>query len=403
MKDPEDKNHWLIDEEAAEVVRRIFRLSIEGYGCCKIAQILSEDKVESPGYYLASRDRGSWKNSLDMSRPYDWYGSTVSLILAKPEYMGHTVNFRTSKKSYKDKREQKNDPSEWVIFENTHEAIVDPETWALAQHTKRAIHRTDTTGVANPLTGLVFCADCGSRMYEHRRANPCKDGSNRVSGSYECAHYNSTRQRQNPVCSSHSISTNAINTLVLETIRTVSQYAIENREEFEQKVREEAELRQAEAAKDLEKKISKAKKRSAELDVLIKGFYESFLLGKIPEKRFALLTGSYEQEQAELEEIINTDEAALETYMADNERINQFLALAKKYTDFSELTAPMINEFVEKIIVHQPVKIDGERSQEVEIHLRFIGNFQVPAEEPTEEELAQMEKDRKTRARARES
>jgi hypothetical protein len=190
---------------------------------------------------------------------------------------------------------------------------------------------------------------------------------------------------------------------VLETIRSVSQYAIENREEFEQKVREEAELRQAEAAKDLEKKISKAKKRSAELDVLIKGFYESFLLGKIPEKRFALLTGSYEQEQAELEEIINTDEAALETYMADNERINQFLALAKKYTDFSELTAPMINEFVEKIIVHQPVKIDGERSQEVEIHLRFIGNFQVPAEEPTEEELAQMEKDRKTRARARES
>ncbi len=190
---------------------------------------------------------------------------------------------------------------------------------------------------------------------------------------------------------------------MLETIRTVSQYAIENREEFEQKVREEAELRQAEAAKDLKKKISKAKKRSAELDVLIKGLYESFLLGKIPEKRFTLLTGSYEQEQAELEEIINSDEAALETYMADNERINQFLALAKKYTDFSELTAPMINEFVEKIIVHQPVKIDGERSQEVEIHLRFIGNFQVPAEEPTEEELAQMEKDRKRRARAREA
>lgn len=137
--------------------------------------------------------------------------------------------------------------------------------------------------------------------------------------------------------------------------------------------------------------------------MLIKGLYESFLLGKIPEKRFTLLTGSYEQEQAELEEIINTDEAALETYMADNERINQFLALAKKYTDFSELTAPMINEFVEKIIVHQPVKIDGERSQEVEIHLRFIGNFQVPAEEPTEEELAEMEKARKRRARAREA
>ena len=401
-KDPEDKNHWLIDEEAAEVVRRIFRLSIEGYGCCKIAQILTEDKVESPGYYLASRDRGSWKNSLDMSRPYDWYGSTVSLILAKPEYMGHTVNFRTSKKSYKDKREQKNDPSEWVIFENTHEAIVDPETWALAQHTKRAIHRTDTTGVANPLTGLMFCADCGSRMYEHRRATPFQDGSNRVCGSYECAHYNSTRQRQNPDCTSHSISTNAVNTLLLETIRTVSRYAIENREEFERKVRETAELRQAEAAKELKKKIGKAKKRSAELDVLIKGLYESYLLGKIPEKRFSLLTESYELEQAELEEIISSDESALDAYMADNERIDQFLALAKKYTDFSELTTPMINEFVEKIIVHEPVKIDGERCQEIEIHLRFIGNFQVPPEALTEEELAEIAKAKKKRAKARE-
>jgi hypothetical protein len=239
-------------------------------------------------------------------------------------------------------------------------------------------------------------------MYEHRRATPFKDGSNRICGSYECAHYNSTRQRQNPDCTSHSISTNAIMTLLLETIRTVSQYAIENREAFEQKVREAAELRQAEAAKELKKKISKAKRRSAELDVLIKGLYESYLLGKIPEKRFSLLTESYEQEQAELEEIINTDVLALDAYMADNERINQFLALAKKYTDFSELTTPMINEFVDKIIVHEPVKIDGERSQEVEIHLRFIGNFQVPVEEPSEEELAEMEKAKQKRAKARE-
>ena len=154
--------------------------------------------------------------------------------------------------------------------------------------------------------------------------------------------------------------------------------------------------------KDLKKKIGKAKKRSAELDVLIKGLYESYLLGKIPEMRFSLLTESYELEQAELEEIISSDESALDAYMADNERIDQFLALAKKYTDFSELTTPMINEFVEKIIVHEPVKIDGERSQEVEIYLRFIGNFQVPAEELTEEELAAMEEARKKRARARE-
>ena len=402
-KDPEDKDHWLIDEEAAAVVRRIFRLSVEGHGPGAIARILQNDKVESPGYYLASRNRGSQKNTIDMSRPYDWYSSSVRGILSKPEYMGHTVNFRTTRKSYKDKRMYKNDPDEWVIFENTHEAIVDPETWALAQHTRRAIHRTDTTGVANPLTGLMFCADCGSRMYEHRRKRPSKDGKERYCNSYECSRYNSTRERTEAACTTHSISTNAINALVLETIRTVSQYAIENREAFEQKVREAAELRQAEAAKDLKKKIGKAKRRSAELDVLIKGLYESYLLGKIPEKRFSLLTESYEQEQAELEEIIRSDESALDAYMADNERINQFMALAKKYTDFSELTVPMINEFVDKIIVHQPIKVDGERCQEIEIYLRFIGNFQVPAQEPTEEELAEMEKARKKRAKAREA
>ena len=170
-KDPEDKDHWLVDEEAAAVVRRIFRLAVEGHGPYEISKMLTAEKVECPGYYLAKqrakqkkqgkKSGTSMLDKLDKNRPYDWYGNTVSTLLERPEYMGHTVNFRSSKKSYRDKR-VRNAPEDWLIFENTHEAIVDPETWQLAQQVKRTMRRTDTTGVANPFTGLVFCADCGA-------------------------------------------------------------------------------------------------------------------------------------------------------------------------------------------------------------------------------------------------
>ena len=223
-KDPEDKDHWLVDEEAAAVVRRIFRLAVEGHGPHEIAKILTQEKVECPAYYLARNGRGSRKNTVDTSRPYDWYGFTVSSMLEKPEYMGHTVNFRSSKKSYRDKR-VKNDPSDWLIFENTHEAIVDPETWQLAQQVKRTVRRTDTTGVANPLTGLVFCADCGAKMYNHRGKRK-KAGREYSVDFYSCSTYTLTFERETQMCSSHTVSTKALNALILETIRTTASYAM---------------------------------------------------------------------------------------------------------------------------------------------------------------------------------
>ena len=176
-KDPEDKHHWLIDEEAAAVVRRIFHLSMEGFGPKQIAQILMKDQVERPSCYLARNGRGPMKNTADFSRPFDWNATSISQILAKPEYMGHTVNFRSHKESYKDKRAVKNGPDQWKIFENTHEAIVDPETWHLAQKIRETVRRTDGTGAANPLTGLVFCADCGSKMYNHSRVTRARKES----------------------------------------------------------------------------------------------------------------------------------------------------------------------------------------------------------------------------------
>ena len=188
----------------------------------------------------------------------------------------------------------------------------------------------------------------------------------------------------------------------MDTIRTVSEYAIANEAEFQQKVMEASKIKQASAAKELKKKLSKAKKRCAELDILIQKLYESYAMGKITEHRFDMLSAQYEQEQAELETLIASEQEELETYETDASRAAQFLALAKKYTDFTELTTPMINEFIEKIIVHAPEKIDGERTMEIDIYLKFIGKFDVPIPEPTPEEIAAAEADRKRRAAQRE-
>ena len=358
-----------------------------------------------PGYYLAKQrakqkkqGKKSGTSMLDKNRPYDWYGNTVSTLLERPEYMGHTVNFRSSKKSYRDKR-VKNDPSDWLIFENTHEAIVDPETWQLAQQVKRTVRRTDTTGVANPLTGLVFCADCGAKMYNHRGKHTRADGKEYRNDTYNCSTYCLTIERETQMCFSHSVSTKALNALILETIRTTASYAIQNKEEFIQKVRSISQVRQQEAAKELKRKVAKERRRSAELDVLIKKLYETYAMGKLEEKRFELLCAEYEKEQAELEQLLASEQAQLNQFHEDTDRASHFLALAQKYTDFTELTAPMIHEFVEKILVHAPDRSTGERVQEIEIYLNFIGKFEVPMPEPTEEELAAEEKRRQKRIR----
>ena len=403
-KDPEDKDHWLVDEEAAAVVRRIFRLAVEGHGPYDISKLLTAEKVECPDYMARQREaqhrpgKRKGQSALDKNRPYDWYGNTVSTMLERPEYMGHTVNFRSSKKSYRDKR-VKNAPEDWLVFENTHEAIVDPETWKLAQQIKRTVRRTDTTGVANPFTGLVFCADCGAKMYNHRGIRKTANGKEYPSDFYNCSTYALTIERETKQCFSHNVSTRALTELVLETIRTTAGYALANRKAFIQKVRSISQVRQQEAAKELSRRVAKSKKRIAELDILMKKLYETYALGRMDEKRFELLSAGYEKEQDELEQALAADQANLDQFNEDTDRADKFLALAKKYTDFSELTPAMLNEFVEKIMVHAPDRSAGERVQEIEIYLKFIGKFDVPLPEPTPEELAAEEVRRQRRAR----
>ena len=399
-KDPTDKYHWLIDEESAAVVRRIYQLAVEGHGLSDIANILYRDKVESPAAYLAKQGRGPWKSKENIDRPYAWSDFIVGRILSKPEYMGHTVNFRSHKESYKDKQSVYHAPEDWLIFEDTHEAIVDKGTWELVQKLRGTPRRIDTLGEANPLTGLVFCADCGAKMYNQRtRGNETKPYP---SDAYECSSYKLAGQRRTAVCSNHHISTKALRTLILETIKVTSSYAISNEAEFIQKVRAASEVQQAQAAKDLKRKLNEDKRRFDELDTIIKKLYESYAVGRIGEERFDTLLAGYEQEQAMLRQSIAEGESALGSFEQDTANVEHFLDLARKYTNFSELTTPMINEFVEKIVVHAPDKSTGDRVQEVDIYLKFIGKFDAPMPEPTPEEIAEQERLQKERIRSRE-
>lgn len=398
---PGDKYTWHIDEEAAVVVRRIFRLTIEGKGPYDIARILFDDKVETPAVYFGKQNKGIWKSREEFPNPYNWSGYIVGQILSKPEYMGHTVNFRSHKQSYKDRTAIKIPQEEWLIFENTHEAIVDKETWELAQKLRKTPRRIDTWGEANPLTGLLYCADCGAKMYNHRS----KGGTENTpypSDFFDCSTYTLAHQKHDTACCGHYISTKALRSLILETVRAAATYAISNQEEFATKVRAASELRQKEAAKDTKRRLNRDRKRIDELDSIIKKLYESFAVGRITDERFDTLLVEYEAEQKDLQASVKADEERLSVFEEDTARVEQFMELARKYTDFSELTTPMINEFIEKIIVHAPEKMDGDRVQEIEIYLKFIGHFELPAPELTAEEIKRQEQLKRHRIRSRE-
>ena len=406
-KSEEDKNQWVIDEEAAEVVRRIYRMSLEGKGPYEIARILSEEQIERPSYYLAKRGLGTCRSNNNTATPYVWRGATVRDILSKPEYMGHTVNFRSYKESYKDKRAKKTPKEDWVIFKNTQEAIVSEEMRNKVQELRKPVRRTDTVGEANPFTGLLYCADCGAKMYNHRGgAGRARNWKGELNGKrrpdrdeYNCSTYNLSRQSYDKQCSQHYIRTEVVRKLVLETIKAVSDYVITNEEEFINRIYSSSRDKQKESIKSLKRKIAQDTKRVNELNMLMKKLYEDNISGKLSDKRFEFMLSEFENEQDTLEISMENAKAEIEKYESDTVRADKFIELVKRYTDFSELTTPMLNEFVEKILVHEADYSSGERVQEVEIYLNFIGKFELPVKEPTAEEIAEHEKLKARRAK----
>lgn len=406
-KSEEDKNQWVIDEEAAEVVRRIYRMSLEGKGPYEIARILSEEQIERPSYYLAKRGLGTCRSNNNTATPYVWRGATVRDILSKPEYMGHTVNFRSYKESYKDKRAKKTPKEDWVIFKNTQEAIVSEEMWNKVQELRKTVRRTDTVGEANPFTGLLYCADCGAKMYNHRGgAGRARNWKGELNGKrrpdrdeYNCSTYNLSRQSYDKQCSQHYIRTEVVRKLVLETIKAVSDYVITNEEEFINRIYSTSRDKQKESIRSLKRKIAQDTKRVNELNMLMKKLYEDNISGKLSDKRFEFMLSEFENEQDTLEISMENAKVEIEKYESDTVRADKFIELVKRYTDFSELTTPMLNEFVEKILVHEADYSSGERVQEVEIYLNFIGKFKLPVKEPTAEEIAEHENLKARRAK----
>ena len=396
-KDPEDKNHWLVDAEAAAVVRRIFQLAIDCHGPYEIARILAEEKVFCPAYYNSLHETCMKRANTDMTKPYAWNGVTVGNILRRPEYMGHTVNFRSSKNGLRAKRYKKPE-EEWLVFENTHEAIIPPDEWELAQYVLFVRRRTDSTGKANPLTGKLFCAECGAALNNHR--SKAKETGRASDDYYDCPTYSQGKGD----CSCHYVTTEFIRTAILESIRSVTQFAVTDEEAFAEQVRSLSTLRHANAVKEKAEEIEKAKKRIAELDIIIQKLYESYALNKIPENRYESLSASYEKEQAELRVSLKRDEAMLNNYDHDSENIGRFLVLAQQFRETDDLSPAVINSLIDKVIVHAPEKIHGQRCVQIEIVFQFIGSFTVPQAEQilTKEEREREQQEEMRREKERE-
>ena len=391
----EKREHWLVDEEAAEVVRRIFSLTLEGYGPYQIACKLSANRIEIPVVHLARFNEGV-NRSKPVKDPYGWGSSTIVNILKKREYLGHTINFKT-RKHFKDKKSHYVSEDEWTIFENTHEAIIDQQTFDMVQKIRSNVRRyPNGWGEAAPLTGLLYCADCGGKMYVHRTNN-----GKRIS-QYTCSNY--TKVPCGTLClTQHRINESAVLTLVSDTLRAIAEYSRNDRTEFIHTVQE---TQVAQQSADISKKrrhLATAQKRAGELEKLICKIYEDNALGKLPDTRYKALDAQYAKEQDALEIEIAELEKAVTGYEQSQKSAEKFIALIDKYENFDTLTNTMLNEFVEKILVHERSrKGSQDTTQEIEIYFNFLGRYIPPSLQPVpltpeEQEELQKKEERKDR------
>ena len=384
----EKREHWLVDEEAAEVVRRIFSLTLEGYGPYQIACKLSADRIEIPVVHLARFNEGV-NRSKPVKDPYGWGSSTIVNILKKREYLGHTINFKT-RKHFKDKKSHYVSEDEWTIFENTHEAIIDQQTFDLVQKIRSNVRRyPNGWGEAAPLTGLLYCADCGGKMYVHRTNN-----GKRIS-QYTCSNY--TKVPCGTLCpTQHRINESAVLTLVSDTLRAIAEYSKNDRTEFIHTVQETQVAQQSADISKKRRRLAAAQKRAGELEKLICKIYEDNALGKLPDARYRALDAQYAKEQDALEIEIAELEKAVTGYEQSQKSAEKFIALIDKYENFDTLTNTMLNEFVEKILVHERSrKGSQDTTQEIEIYFNFLGRYIPPSLQPvplTPEEQEELRK-----------
>ena len=374
---PEDKQTLYVDEASASVVRRIFQLACDGMGATAIADTLSEDKILIPSAY-ARQNHPEDCQCTNYHDPYTWNATTVGYILNRREYLGHTVLGKTTRDNFKTKRKRIANEDELLVFYNTHEAIIDQETYDKAQRMrKRVSPRRNSEKPAHRLSGLLYCADCGSRL-AYINSKP-KDGKIYDSNqAFRCSRYHNKYHS----CTGHYIKASTIEMLIYQATKRVSQYVLKDEKEFVEQLKAQYELQCEKDNTDDKIELLEAKRRMMDLADLIKGLYENFTLGRLPERQFNRLMTEYDTEQSSLEQRISELETATERISTKAVQIDKFVRLVKKYRDFEELTTPMLYDFIEKVVIHEA---EGgrtkDRTQQVDIYFNFIGNFVLPLSE----------------------
>ena len=374
-KDPEDKNRWIVDEPAAKVVHRIFQLSVSGLGPTQIAKKLRSDGVMTPSEYLHSI--GVNCPTKPPAYPHNWCSATVASILDRQEYTGDTVNFRSFSRSFKQKKRLDKPQEDWKVFPDTHPAIIDRETFALVQNLRQHRRRPDRTGIVSMFSGFLYCADCGEKLY-YSSTNSYK----REQAYFFCSSY----RKNSSVCSAHYIRERTVEQLVLEGLQRLLWYVQAFEQKFAQEQVERFGLQEKKALTAKCRELDKAKIRVVEIDQLIQKSYEDMTKGLLTEERFATLTVSLENEQKQLKAAIPEMEATLEATTDKATDLQRFIERARRVTRLTELTPEIVHEFIGKIVVSKPDKLNGKRHQRVDIYYNTIGLWVAPDPEKLEQE-----------------
>ena len=358
-KSDTDKNLWIIDGTAAEVVRKIFKLCIDGYGPVQIARILTEQGIPTPTAYALSQGRDNGRHNAKLHR---WGAQTICHILERLEYCGHTVNFKTHMKSYKVHKIVYDPQEEWLIFENTQEPIISQQTFDLVQELRRNKRRPQKSDVVNPFAGIVYCADCGEKMYLSRRKNERPEQEH-----MRC----STYAKEQDKCTVHYIRTCVLNEIVLGELNKLLFAVKENEDRFIQTALSSSAHRQSSELTKAKKTLKQAEKRISELDRIFARLYEDNVLGRLSDERFETLSKGYEDEQSKLKATAAELTAIIDNAEQKSSDMTAFLAIAKKYEHITELTPKIMHELIDKIVVHEADKSSGKRIQDIVIHFRF--------------------------------
>ena len=365
LKSPDNKYEWIVDKEAAEVVRDAFRMCMAGYGPAQIAHEFAERKVKNPTAHAKALGIGKPDRRV-YTDDYNWSTSTISRMLSRQEYLGRVVNFKTHRKSYKQKKQIWNDPSEWEVFENVFEAIIDKETFDIVQKIREGRRRKTPLGEMPMLSGMLFCADCGKKMYPVRNRKWTREQENFV-----CSTYRKVRGG----CSSHQIRNVVVEEYLIKSIKQIFCYAKENENGFIKKVLSKTKSEVASTLHRNRIELQQVMERIDKLDSSIQHLYEDNLDGKISDERFMKLALNYEKEQKELEEKRYNIENNIADETDSAQNAERFMKIVRRYDEIDELTAELIREFVEKIMISKRDKIDEAKSQRVHIIWNFIGEF----------------------------